>query len=91
MDKRNAKERWLWENVGPPLYYCSECKLAVKVKPVKGGEPIINRPCDCDAQIIAPRKAVCLSQGTLEGRIPLHIRRQIIINRVKALLTGRDA
>lgn len=66
MDKRSALERQLWDKVGPPLYYSSECKLAVKVTPVVGHEPEIERPCkSCNCQIVAPRKAIMPGEGGL--------------------------
>jgi hypothetical protein len=66
MDKRNALQKALWEKVGPPLYYSSECMLAVSVTPIEGQEPTIERPCgDCNCQIIAPRKAIMPGEGGL--------------------------
>ena len=100
-DKRTAKDKWLWENVGEPLYYCSECLLSVDVKAVDGGEVIIKRPCDCNAQIIAPRKAVCVGEGMasaglnpikmIQAGMSLDTMRKIIKNRVMAILTKRNA
>jgi hypothetical protein len=37
----------------------------VKVTPVEGAEPVIERPCDCNAQIMAPRKAIVAGEGGL--------------------------
>ncbi len=65
MDARSNLEKTLWAKIGPPLYYCSECLLAVKVTPVEGSEPVIERPCSCNAQIIAPRKAIAYGEGGL--------------------------
>ena len=89
LDSRTPLEKKLWEKIGPPLYYCSECMRGVKVKAVEGGEPIINRPCgwDCGNQIIAPRKAVCVG----EGGASIGTRFTIGWQRIKAALTGRDA
>ena len=64
MDKRSALEKKAWEIIGPPLYYCSECLKGVKVS-VKDGDTVIKRPCDCSAQIIAPRKAIASGKGGL--------------------------
>lgn len=66
-DQRTAIEKRLWEAVGPPLYYCSDCMKSVKVKAVDGAEPEIVRPCghDCGQQIIAPRRAIATGDGTL--------------------------
>ena len=68
-DLRSDFQKSVWDTVGPPLYYCSECLLAVKVKVVAPGvEPIITRNCGkegCSAQIIAPRKAIAAGEGGL--------------------------
>ena len=64
-DQRSAIERAMWERIGPPLYYCADCLRAVKVTPIEGGEPKIERPCKCNAQIIAPRKAIMPGEGGL--------------------------
>jgi hypothetical protein len=32
MDQRTSLERALWDQIGPPLYYCSDCLRAVKVR-----------------------------------------------------------
>lgn len=65
-DKRTAVERALWDTIGPPLYYSSECMRGVKVTPIEGQEPKIERPCgDCNCQIIAPRKAIMPGEGGL--------------------------
>jgi hypothetical protein len=89
MDKRSPSQKWLWDNVGAPLYYCADCLLEVKVKIVEGGEPIIKRPCDCEAQIIAPRKAVCMGEGNAIHKAPFPVMREIIKQRVIAMLTRR--
>lgn len=67
MDQRTRIEKRLWELVGPPLYYCSDCLRAVKVEPRDGAEPVITRPCgdDCGQGIIAPRKAIVTGDGGL--------------------------
>lgn len=66
-DQRTALERALWEKIGPPLYYCADCLRAVKVTPIEGAEPKIERPCGdgCATQIIAPRKAIMPGEGGL--------------------------
>jgi hypothetical protein len=78
-------ERFLWEKIGPPLYYCSDCLRAVKVTPVADGEPIIERPCECNAQIIAPRKAIVAGEGGLNWKD----RTKVKYWQVAASLTGR--
>lgn len=84
-DKRTPLQRKVDELVGPPLYYCSDCKLAVKV----GGYPVeIQRPCDgCQAEVIAPRKAVCVGRGGASTMTKATIK----WNQLKAALTGRCA
>lgn len=63
MDARTPLEKALWERIGPPLYYCAECLRGVKVTPVEGGEPIVQRKCEHTGQIIAPRRAICVGKG----------------------------
>lgn len=65
MDARTDLEKKLWEKVGPPLYYCAECLLAVDVTPVEGSEPIIKRKCEHTGQIIAPRRSILAGKGGL--------------------------
>lgn len=84
-DARSDIEKKLWDMVGPPLYYCAECLLAVNVKPVEGGDPIVKRPCDCNAQIIAPRKAIAAGVGGLN----MTDRVKSAYWQVAATLTGR--
>ena len=64
-DARTPTEKLLWDKLGPPLYYCAECLLAVDVTPVEGGEPIVHRRCGHDGQIIAPRKSILAGEGGL--------------------------
>ncbi len=85
MDGRTPLQKFLWEKLGPPLYYCSECMRAVKVKPVEGGEPIIERPCGHMAQIIAPRKAVCVGKGGMS--LPTRIK--VATMQAASAITGR--
>lgn len=84
-DRRTAIERKLWDLVGPPLYYCSECLRAVKVTPLGVAEPVIERPCDCNAQVFAPRKAIMPGEGglNLSDRVTQSYRQ------VAAAITGR--
>ena len=87
MDQRSDLERALWDKVGPPLYYCSECLRAVQVTPVEGAEPVVERPCvECkDAGIIAPRKAIVAGEGGLN----LPDRVKVTYWKLAAALTGR--
>jgi hypothetical protein len=87
MDARSPAERFLWEKLGPPLYYCAECLLAVKVTPVEGGEPVVERKCDHTGQIIAPRKAVCVGKGGMS----LPVKARVAYGKAKAAITGRCA
>jgi hypothetical protein len=84
-DQRSKAERILWDKVGPPLYYCSDCLRAVKVTAVEGSEPVIKRPCDCNAQIIAPRKAIAAGKGGLNWKD----RAKVNYWQAAAALTGR--
>ena len=65
MDLRTKFEKILWDKIGPPLYYCKECKLQVRVTVEKGKEPIIVRDkrCTHTGEIIAPRRAFMVGQG----------------------------
>lgn len=85
MDLRSDLERALWNKVGPPLYYCSECLRAVKV--IENAPPEIVRPCvECkDAGIIAPRKAIVAGEGGLNWKD----RTKVKYWQVAAALTGR--
>lgn len=65
MDARSDLEKALWEKIGPPLYYCAECLLAVEVTPVEGSEPIIKRKCEHTGEIIAPRRSILAGKGGL--------------------------
>lgn len=65
-DKRTAMEKRMWDLLGPPLYYCSECLQDVDV--IAGDEVKINRPCECNAEIIAPRKAIAAGEGGLNWK-----------------------
>lgn len=55
----------MWGTLGPPLYYCADCLLAVDVKPVEGGEPVVKRKCEHTGQIMAPRKSILAGKGGL--------------------------
>lgn len=62
MDNRTYFEKLLWDKVGEPLYYCSNCLKYVKVKE-SNGVVEIKRFCDCNAQIFAPRKSILSGKG----------------------------
>lgn len=86
-DARTQRERWLDEHVGPPLYYCADCLRAVKVTPVDGAEPVIERPCGgaCAGQIIAPRRSILHGDGGLNRAD----RARQCWRQIAAALTGR--
>lgn len=86
-DLRSPLERGLWDKIGPPLYYCSECLRAVQVKAREGQEPEIKRPCvECrDAQIFAPRKAVLVGKGGASMRT----KAQIALMKIASAITRR--
>jgi hypothetical protein len=85
MDKRSPFQKVLDAKIGPPLYYCSDCRLAVEVT---GEPPEIHRPCEgCAAQVIAPRSAVCVGQGGASTATKVAIKWA----QLKAALTGRCA
>lgn len=87
-DARTAIERFLWERIGPPLYYCSECLRGVQVVPREGAEPLIKRRCAHEtAQVIAPRSAVCVGEGGMN--LPTRVRTGWA--QLKADVTGRCA
>lgn len=86
-DDRTPAERLLWERIGPPLYYCAECLRAVKVTPVDGAEPIVQRKCQHTGQIIAPRKAVAVGKGGMS----MATRARVAWDQAKAAMTGRCA
>ncbi len=86
-DARTPLEKFLWEKLGPPLYYCAECLRAVRVKPVEGAEPVVERKCDHTGEIIAPRKAVCVGKGGMN--LPTRVR--VAYDQTKAAITGRCA
>lgn len=86
-DARTPTERLLWEKIGPPLYYCAECLLAVKVTAIEGQEPKVERRCAHTGQIIAPRKAVIVGKGGMN----LPTRARVAWDHAKAAVTGRCA
>jgi hypothetical protein len=64
MDGRTPLEKFLWDKIGEPLYYCKECKKYVQVKKDKDGVVTIKRFCDhADAEIMAPRKSILSGKG----------------------------
>jgi len=86
MDKRTEFQKKIDDVLGPPLYYCSDCRLAVKVT-VTETEPVIERPCkqDCGHEIIAPRKAVAAGEGGLN----MKDRVKVAYWQIASALTGR--
>ena len=63
MDSRTVLEKFLWEKLGEPLYYCKECMKYVKVTE-KDGVVTVKRYCEhSDAEIMAPRKSYLSGKG----------------------------
>ena len=63
MDSRTVLEKFLWDKLGEPLYYCKECMKYVKVTE-KDGVVTIKKYCEhADAEIIAPRKSYLSGKG----------------------------
>ena len=88
-DLRTPLERAAWNFVGPPLYYCAECLLRVRVMPVSGAAPDIVRDSRChhSGEIIAPRRATLVGKGG----VSLATRLRVKAHQTGARLTGRDA
>lgn len=86
-DARTPAERFLWEKVGPPLYYCADCLRAVKLTVIEGQEPRIERKCACTGQVIAPRKALAAGKGGMS----YVARARVAWDQAKAAVTGRCA
>lgn len=85
-DARTPLQKWLWDRIGPPLYYCGECMLPVKVVIVAGADPKISRCCDHHgAQVIAPRKSTLVGKGGMS----LPTRVKVTMEQFAAALTGR--
>jgi hypothetical protein len=59
-DARSPLRKAVDKLVGMPLYYCEECLLPVKVT-----EQAITKKCQCEANILAPRKAIVTGDGGL--------------------------
>lgn len=88
MDRRSKIEKFMWEKIGPPLYYCADCLRGVKVTAVEGVEPIVTRRCgpECGPQIIAPRSAVCVGKGG--ASVPTRVK--VAALQAAAAITGRN-
>ena len=87
MDLRTKFEKILWDKIGPPLYYCKECLLQVKVT-VKDGEATITRDkrCTHTGEIIAPRKAIMVGKGGAN----LVTKAKVKVSQGLSGLTGRN-
>ena len=88
-DLRSSFEKMLWNLIGPPLYYCEECKLQVRVTINGiGKEPTIKRDkrCNHTGQIIAPRKAICVGKGGAS----LQTKAKVNISQFLSSLTNRS-
>ncbi len=78
----------------PPLYECAACGAPVKVTPVDGGEPIIERRCGhAAAAIWANRKVTLRGKGALDAMNPVQrgaIRLTLTLRQFLSALTGRS-
>ncbi len=88
LDERTHLEKLLWNTIGEPLYYCSECLRVVRVNS-ENDNVIIKRVCDHhEAQVIAPRKSVLSGKGfaglTLKNKIKSKAQQ------IGAKITGRN-
>lgn len=88
LDERTPLEKLLWNTIGEPLYYCSECLRVVKVD-VKDGNVDIKRVCShTDAQVIAPRKSILSGKGFAGLSLTNKIKAKA--QQVSAKITGRN-
>lgn len=88
MDNRSRLQVALDEYIGEPLYYCDECRLAVKVT-VDGDKITIHKPCGHEnARVIAPRKATLSGKGY--AGLTIHQKAKVRIQQILAGLTGRN-
>lgn len=86
-DARTPLEKFAWEKVGPPLYYCADCKKQVIVKTIDG-QVNIRRLCGCEnSEIIAPRSAIVSGTGYAGLNVSDKIR--VTFRMMMAKLTGR--
>lgn len=82
-------------NLPSPLYECSQCGAAVKVKPQgEGVEPVKEFSCGhTDAPIWANRKVTLRGVGALEAMSPAQrcaIRMRLTVRQLLCALTGRN-
>lgn len=86
-DQRSSAQKIAWDRIGPPLYYCADCMLAVKIDVCEGQDPIITRPCgaECGHGIIAPRKSILAGEGGLS----MTNKARMLLWKIEAALTGR--
>lgn len=88
MDARTNLEKFLWNTIGPPLYYCKDCLRCVDVK-VKDGQTIIKYNCEHEGgEIIAPRKAILTGTG-FAGLRPAN-KIKVRFGQVASKITGRN-
>ena len=88
MDARTPLEKFLWNTVGEPLYYCKECLKYVSVTS-KDGVVEVKRHCDhTDSEIIAPRKSYLSGKGfaglTIQNKIKARVQQ------IASKITGRN-
>ena len=88
MDNRTSFEKFLWNTIGEPLYYCKECLKYVKVTE-KDGVVTIKRFCDCkDSEILAPRKSMLSGKGF--AGLTLNNKVKVRYQQIASKITGRN-
>ena len=87
-DRRTPLERTAWQIIGPPLYYCAECLLRVRVVAHPGSEPVIARDSRCthEGEIVAPRRATLIGKGGMSVATKARLKAR----QAAARVTGRD-
>jgi hypothetical protein len=88
MDSRTPFEKFLWNTIGEPLYYCKECLICVHVKE-KDGVVTIKRNCEHnEAQIMAPRKSYLSGSGF--AGLSTGNKIKVTYQQIAAKITGRN-
>ena len=88
MDARTPLEKFLWDHIGEPLYYCEECLKYVQVKE-KDGVVEIKRNCEHEqARVMAPRKSIMSGSGYAGLSLPNKIK--VNYSQIMSKITGRN-
>lgn len=81
-------EKFLWDTIGEPLYYCEECLKYVSVNTVDG-EVVIKRHCEHnESRIMAPRKSFLSGKG-YAGLSPIN-KVKSNFSQIASKITGRN-